>query len=172
MISNPIYGKIKNVPNHQPVGCVAYDTRNSWSLNSLKLLIVAWFWLWHMIVRYICLKLQSSGNHCITGGFPKFGYTPKHPSHWTILLLKQPCMVTWGPHEEEKPIDFVWAIPGDWVLQQLVTPGLKNFIIPSKMFSCNSGWPLRGATQKLGLVRATKPVRTHGENPPKPTNNL
>ena len=28
--------------------------------------------------------------------------TPKHPSQWTILLLKQPCMVTWGPHSTKK----------------------------------------------------------------------
>lgn len=97
-----------------------HETSDSWgSLNSLKLLIVACFWLWHMIVLYICLKLQSSGNQRI---FWRWGFdmkqlpnwrvsqnvaTPVPPNirvvgPWTILLLKQPCMVTWGPHSEKK----------------------------------------------------------------------
>jgi hypothetical protein len=64
------------------VACVAYETSDSWgSLNSLKLLIVACFWLWHMIVLYICLKLQSSGNQRI---YWRWGCDIKQLPNWRV----------------------------------------------------------------------------------------
>jgi len=64
------------------VACVAYETSDSWgSLNSLKLLIVACFWLWHMIVLYICLKLQSSGNQRI---YWRWGFDMKQLPNWRV----------------------------------------------------------------------------------------
>ena len=69
-----------------------HETSDSWgSLNSLKLLIVACFWLWHMIVLYICLKLQSSGNQRIfwRWGFdmkqlPPYPQTSQSLDHFTV----------------------------------------------------------------------------------------
>lgn len=80
-------------------------------------------------------------------GFPKCGYPGRPPN----IRVSGP-FYCWNNHAwwlgapiRQKNIDFLGAA----ALQQLVTPGLKNFIIPSKMFSCN--------------VRNTKPVRTHWE---------